>query len=42
MKNYYPGKPVNIHKQSLINIIQDNKWSITTKKGKGKITIILW
>ena len=30
---YYPGEPVNIHIQSLINIIQENNWVITTKKG---------
>ena len=29
----YPGESVNIHKQSLINIIQENNWVITTKKG---------
>ena len=32
MKTYYPGEPVNIHRQSLINIIQENNWLITTKK----------
>ena len=30
---YYPGEPVNIHIQSLINIIQENNRVITTKKG---------
>ena len=30
---YYPGEPINIHIQSLINIIQENNWVITTKKG---------
>ena len=35
-KRYYPGEPVNINIQSLINIIQENNWKITTKKGKGK------
>ena len=29
----YPGEPVNVHIQSLINIIQENNWVITTKKG---------
>ena len=29
---YYPGEPVNIHIKSLINIIQENNWVITTKK----------
>ena len=32
-EKYYPGEPVNIHIQSLINIIQENNWLITTKKG---------
>ena len=39
MNKYYPGRPVNIHIQSLINIIQDNNWIITTKKGKGKLPL---
>ena len=30
---YYPVEPVNIHIQSLINIIQENNWVITNKKG---------
>ena len=29
---YDLGEPVNIHMQSLINIIQENNWVITTKK----------
>ena len=29
---YYPGEPVNIHVQQLINIIQENNRLITTKK----------
>ena len=34
MNEYYIGEPVNIHIQSLINIIiKDNNWAITTKKG---------
>ena len=33
MNIYYPGEPVNIHVQSLINIIQDNNWVITAKRG---------
>ena len=33
MNKYYPGEPVNIHIQELINIIQDSNWEITTKKG---------
>ena len=39
MCNYYPGEPVNIHIQSLINIMQDNNRVITTKKGKGKLPL---
>ena len=31
-EKYYPGEPVNIHIQSLINIIQENNRVITTKK----------
>ena len=33
IKNYYPGKPVNIHIQLFINIIQDKNCLITTKTG---------
>ena len=33
INTYYPDEPVNIHIQSLINIIQENNWVITTKKG---------
>ena len=36
MKKYYPGETVNIHIQSLINIIQDSNWLIATKTNKGK------
>ena len=32
-ENYYPGEPVIILFHSLIYIIQDNNWFITTKKG---------
>ena len=39
MKKYYPDEPVNIHIQSLINIIQDKNWVITTQKGKGKLPL---
>ena len=35
-EKYYPGEPVNIHKQSLINIIQENNW---VQKGKGKLPL---
>ena len=33
MNKYYPGDPVNTHIQSLISIMQDNNWVVTTKKG---------
>ena len=33
INRYYPVEPVNIHIQSLINIIQENNWVVTTKKG---------
>ena len=33
MNKYYPGEPVNIPIQSLINIMQEKNWVITTKKG---------
>ena len=33
MNKYYPGEPVNIHIQSLINIMPKNNRVITTKKG---------
>ena len=39
MKKYYLGEPVNIHIQSLINIIQKNNWVITNKKGKVKLSL---
>ena len=39
MNRYYPGKPVNIYTQSLINIIQENNCVITIKKIKGKIPL---
>ena len=38
-KTYYPGEPVNIHIQSLINIIQEKKWVITTKDSEGKLPL---
>ena len=31
-EKYYPGELCIIHIQSLINIIQENNWVITTKK----------
>ena len=33
MKKYYPGEPVKIHIQRLINIIYENNRLITAKKG---------
>ena len=33
INKYYPGEPVNINIQPLINIIKENNWVITTKKG---------
>ena len=33
MNKYFPGETVNIHIQSFINIMQENNWLITTKKG---------
>ena len=37
INRYYPGEPINIHIQSLINITQYNNRVITTKKGKCKL-----
>ena len=39
MNKQYSVEPVNIHIRSLINIILENNWLITTKKGKGKLPI---
>ena len=39
MKKYYPGETVNVHIQSLINIIQEKNWVISTKKGKEKLPL---
>ena len=36
---YYPVEPVNIHIESLLNIIQEENWVITTKKGKDKLPL---
>ena len=41
-QKYYPGEPVKIYIRSLVNIIQDNNWVITTKKGKGKLILFWW
>ena len=39
-EKYYPGEPINIHIQSLINTIHEKNWVITTKKGKGKLPLL--
>ena len=39
MKNYYPGEPVNIHIQSLINIIQEKIGQLPPKSSKGKLPL---
>ena len=39
MYKYYPAEPFHIHIQSLINIMQENNWVITTKMGKGKLSL---
>ena len=39
INRYYPVEPVNIHIQSLINMIQDKIWSLPPKKGKGKLPL---
>ena len=36
---YYPGEPVHIHIQSFINTIQENNWTINTKKSKSKLPL---
>ena len=40
MNKCYPGESVNIHIQSLINIMKEKNWVITTKKGKVKLPLI--
>ena len=39
INKYYPDEPVFIYMQSLINIMHEKKWVITTKKGKGKLPL---
>ena len=34
MNKYYADEPVNTYIQSLINIMWDKNWLITTKKGQ--------
>ena len=38
-EKYYPGEPVNIQIQSLINIIKENNREITAKKGKDELPL---
>ena len=40
MKKYDPGEPVTIQIQSPINIIQEDNWVITKKKGKVKLPFL--
>ena len=37
MNKFYADEAVNIHIQSLINIIWENNWVITIKKGNVKL-----
>ena len=37
IENYYPGEPINIHIRSLINIILEKNWVLSTKKGRGNL-----
>ena len=39
MKKHHTGEPVNIHIKSLVNILQEKNRVITTKKGKGELTL---
>ena len=39
MNKYYPDEPVNIHIQSLINIMQEKNWVITIKKGEVELPL---
>ena len=39
MKICHSDEPFNIHMQSFIDIIQENNWVSTTKKGKGKLSV---
>ena len=39
IKQYYPGEPFNILIRSLIDIFQENNRVITTKNGKGELTL---
>ena len=39
MNKYYSGEPVNIHMQSLINIMKDNDWVIIAKNSQGKLPL---
>ena len=39
MTKYYSGGPVHIYIQSLINIMKEKNCVITTKNGKGKLSL---
>ena len=39
INKYYPGEPVNIYIQSLINIVQENNAVITSIKGEVKLPL---
>ena len=39
INKYYPGEPVNIYMQSLINIVQDNNSVINTRNGEGELPL---
>ena len=41
MNKYYPGEPVSIYIQQWINIIPENNWATTIKKGKGKLPLFI-
>ena len=41
IKKYYSVEPISIHTRSLINIIQENNWVVTTKKGMFKLPIFI-
>ena len=39
MNKYFPVEPVNIQIQSLINMMQESNWVITTKTSNGKLLL---
>ena len=38
-QKYYPGEPVTIHIRSLINMTQEENCLITTKRGRGELSL---